>query len=502
MEKMNLPGHEQQPDDISCPACGTFVGALSRCPNCGAAIVKRMSVRLTRYAALILGLLGLVSLYLMSISREIPLVTIGEIDPMMNFAYVRIEGTVNGDVRMFKQGEYVRSLRFFVDDGTGEIPVVAYRSQAEALVKADRVPRAGDKIRVAGSLAVSAEDNITLRLQVPEQLVLDRSEAKTIGVAEVTVDLEGQNVSVEGVIVAVSPPPQGTKKPWKVDVRDDSGTATVSFWQDVYEDVEDKMSLAPGENVRARVSVGSYMGKVQLNLVHGADISFPREARTQKQARKSTAGPAAPRQAKDLVPLAEVTADKVGQTIRVTGRVESIQEPEADTKAPWLVTIREGDVELQVVYWDTVARNLKGAKPVPNALIEVTGKVEEYEGKIQIKVTFSNQIRLVDVRPPSVEPVNPGEAMPPSKVTAKMVGQVLTVAGTLGEPESLKSGVKYPLSEGDGTLTLLLWDRNVTGRNRDSLRPGMRVAVVGTIGEYKGELQIVPASDQAIAIQE
>jgi hypothetical protein len=45
-----------------------------------------------RYVALVLGTLGLGFLYLTALHREIPVVKIGGIKPMMNFATVRVAG--------------------------------------------------------------------------------------------------------------------------------------------------------------------------------------------------------------------------------------------------------------------------------------------------------------------------------------------------------------------------------------------------------------------------
>ena len=135
-----------------------------------------MSVRVFRYAALGLGTIGLGLLYLMAIHRELPVVKIGEIKPTMNFAYVRVVGTVAGDPRIFKEVGKVRSLRFTVDDGTGEISVTAFRSQAEDLVDQHKVPASGDRVEVAGALSITADDDVVMRLQVPEHLILTRAE--------------------------------------------------------------------------------------------------------------------------------------------------------------------------------------------------------------------------------------------------------------------------------------------------------------------------------------
>lgn len=392
-----LPGHSYQPDDIRCPKCGHFVGALTRCPNCKARVPKRMSVRAVRMAAIVLGVVGLFLLYLMARHREIPLVRIADIQPMMNFAYVRIEGTVSGDARLYREGDRVRSLRFFVDDGTGEIPVTVYRAQAQTLLEEDRIPRAGDRVEAAGSLSVSADDNIQLRLQVPSQLVLERAKVESTPLSAITSDLENQPVEVVGRIVAVAPPPEGTRRPWNVRIGDDEVTQTLIFWGDVYDRIEGRERLQPGQRVRARATVETHRNRPQLKVLTGRDLVFldgeeptPTGDKPEPARREPSAYP--------KTPIGDITADHRGRRVTVEGVVTDAFSPSPGSRAPHRLTLEADGKTLDVIFWEAVAGRLRGL-PGNGLLVEAGGTIDEYKGRLQLKVASSE--RLIVREPPS-----------------------------------------------------------------------------------------------------
>jgi len=494
MNQASLPGQDSQPEDIHCTECGHFVGALTRCPKCGAPVHKRLSLKALRYAAVLLATVGLGLLYLMVTHREIPLVKIGELKPTMNFAYVRIAGTVSSDARAFKEGGKVRSLRFMVNDGSGEISVTAFRAQAEALAEAGKIPNAGDRVEVAGSLSVTADDDVVMRLQVPEQLVLTRAEAEITPLEEITGAMVGKNLVVEGTITAVEAPKPQSKQPWVIRIADGTGEREITFWESIYADITDKVLLIKGTPVRARVVVKTYREQLQLSLNRGSDLEFTGAG----AAGKMTAGPGAPTGRAREVSIADITADLEGEVVRVKGRVAEVNPPKEE-KAPHEVMLEDGGSKIRVVYWDTVARNLKANKPMVGALISVRGMVGVYEEQLQLKVNHSDQISLVDVLPESkAKPAGGDAAIADIKKSDE--GKVFTVRGKLGEPRSVRGGVIYPLSEGAATISMVLWDRNVPGDARDQLTSGCSVIVSGEIKVFKDELEIVPASAQALQV--
>ena len=153
-----------------CPVCDRFVGAAGVCPYCDAGGVTPRGTRMLRYAALLLAGLGLLFLYLAATHRDIPVIRIGEIGPTMNFAYVRVVGSVKKSPYVAKEDGEVDYVSFLVSDGSGSIRAAAYGDVARKLVDANRLPEKGERVDVAGSLSVTADGRTRLRLQSPAQL--------------------------------------------------------------------------------------------------------------------------------------------------------------------------------------------------------------------------------------------------------------------------------------------------------------------------------------------
>ena len=506
-----LPGQEDQPQGILCSSCGRFVGALTRCPHCGARVSKRLSIRVCRYAALLLATCGLGLLYLMATHQEIPMVRIGDVKPTMNFAYVRVVGTVSGDARVFKEGDRIRSLRFMVDDGSGELMVSAFQAQARKLAEDDRVPRIGDRVEVVGSLSVTADEDVVMRLQVADQLVLTRAEMPMTPLGEIAAASAGKSIMIEGTIGTITAPRAGSKAPWAVEVKDSTGTRRMTLWRSVYDELPDKTLLAPGALIRARTSVKSYRNEIQLSLDRGADLQFP----ATRAAGAMVAGPGAPKTEAKTVSVGEVTPDLAGQMVQVTGQVSAMKEPAPGSKAPCSLTLKDGDKQIEVVYWETVAAHLKDNKPVVGAKMTVRGVVGTYKEKLQIKVGHADDLKMADTTPAAVAPI----AAPPvpsaaptaapaaakemqiGSITMAMTGTTVAVKGKLGDPTGIKGGEIYPLTDSSGTIKLLLWDRVMPVAERDKLTAGCPVSVSGKILEYKGSLEIVPQNRRSFTVQ-
>ena len=371
MQQTPLPGHEQQPKDIYCPVCNHFVGALSRCPHCGAYVRKRVSLRVVRWGAILLGTLGLFLLYLMSIHKDIPIVKIGEIEPTMNFAYVRIAGTVVGDTRVYRTGTAITGLRFHIDDGTGEIPVNAYKKQAIAMVEQDQLPRMGDHVDVAGSLSVSADDQIRLRMQAMDQLHIDSMAVPSVSLRELRRRSDPSPVSVEAVIDKINVPPPGSGKPWKLRISDGTASMDVSFWDDVYQDIPNKEKLGPGMAIRARVQPDEYRGRTQLKLGTGRDLEFLKEA------------------------PADIGTILKKEELEAEGVVKNFYRAKRDA-VPNLLILQSGDEETVVVFWNDIRSQLDIDIFEKGMRLQVKGILDEYKGKKRIKIITPDGIRQLD----------------------------------------------------------------------------------------------------------
>ena len=501
--KQALPGHETQSQEMNCPSCGRFVGAVTKCPYCGAKVEKRMSLVAIRWAAVLLATLGLFLLYLMAKHRDIPVVMLGNIQPTMNFGQIRVVGQVDSDARTFKNG----GMGFNVSDGTGAIMVFVSQKQAKDLVAQNLVPKAGDGIDFAGGLNISDEE-ASMRLLSVNDLKLTRAAAVSVRLADVNDSLVGSAVSLAGKVVEVIAPAPDSKRPYDIKIADASGEQTINCWPAEFDQIQGKDALA-GAFVRVRVSVATYKDKLQLKLASGLDLEITDGLAAVVEAPKSAAQKAAATYQKEnpapkrdfsrgrlseAIPIASITAAQDEKTVKVRGRVAFVNVPEAGSKQPFSLILQDGDASIRVTYWSNVDA-VVAPKPAVGAEFEVEGVVDVYQGKPQLKVESGYKIVQVAAAPlaeassaPAAD--SPAAATSISAITIADKGQVRAAQGTLGAPRALGKGTAYALSDDSGSIDLVLWDSIVPDEVRSALKEGLKVSAVGVVGEYESQLQL------------
>ncbi|MDD2239147.1 MAG: OB-fold nucleic acid binding domain-containing protein [Kiritimatiellae bacterium] len=490
--KQALPGHETQSSEMNCPSCGRFVGAVTKCPYCGAKVEKRMSLTATRWAAVLLATIGLFLLWLMAVKRDVPVVKLGDIQPTMNFAQIRLEGEVKTDARPFRTG---MGMSFHFTDGTGAVIVFITKKQMDEMIENNLTPKAGDQVSFIGSLNVS-DDQMSMRLLSVKEFHLTRAVAESVQLADITKKLKGSAITIAGTVTKLEVPPEESKRPYALQLKDASGEQVVNFWQAEYEQIENPDAL-PGANVRLRVNVGTYRDKVQLTLGSGLDLEIldgppaTDDSRTPAQQAAETYRKKAPPRdfsrgraaTAEAIPLSDITADKKGHTVRVQARVASVTPPQPDSKQPFAVLLRDGDTSLRVTYWSNVDERIAD-KPVPGALFEMEGVVDVFRDRPQLTVESGYKVRQVEAAPAAPEPV----AI--ASISAADKGQIRTIEGTLGAARDLGKGTAYTLTDDSGAIDLILWHSTVPADVRTPLAEGQTVAATGTIGEYDGQLQL------------
>lgn len=140
--------------DSLCPICQRYIGPVSSCPYCDANSGKSPLLKWLRIIALLIGIGGVGLLYLTARHKEIPVVLIADISPTMNYAYVRIAGTVSERPYVGRDNSKVS---FVVDDGTGTIRVEARGRVSRALAEQDGIPRAKSDVEIIGCLRATAD---------------------------------------------------------------------------------------------------------------------------------------------------------------------------------------------------------------------------------------------------------------------------------------------------------------------------------------------------------
>lgn len=503
--KQALPGHETQSSEMNCPSCGRFVGAVTKCPYCGSKVEKRMSLVATRWAAVLLATIGLFLLWLMAVKRDVPVVKLGDVQPTMNFAQIRLEGDVKTDARPFRTG---MGMSFNFTDGTGSVIVFITKKQMDEMIEKNLTPKAGDHVSFVGSLNVS-DDQMTMRLLSVKEFVLTRAVAESTRLADITKALKGSAITIAGKVTELETPPADSKRPYALHLQDDSGQQIVNFWQAEYDQIDTPDAL-PGAYVRLRVSVATYRDKVQLTLGSGLDLEIldgppaaPDTRSPAEQAAETYRKKAPPRDfsrgraaTAEALSLSDISADQKGHTVRVRARVASVTPPQPGTKQPFAVILRDGETALRVTYWSNVDE-LIADKPVPGAIFEMEGVVDVYRDRPQLMVESGYKVRQVEAAPAPAAAPAPGAI---SAISIADKGQIRTVEGTLGAPRDLGKGTAYTLTDDSGAIDLILWHSTVPANVRDPLAEGQNVAATGTIGEYDGQLQLKANSGESVRI--
>ncbi len=522
-----------------CPSCGRFVGPYARCPHCGADVGQRLAVRTLKYGSLLLAVAGLAVLLLVAARSEVPVVRTGDLAATMNWAYVRIEGVVS------RQPVYepaaadesaAASLTFWVWDGTGEMMVVAYRTEAETLLERDLLPVMGDGVSLAGTLRLK-EDFGYLVLNDAEQMEARFSETLAMLAAEINAGLRYQKVRLRGVIRETREPYEGLRV---ASLRDASGTIDLVLPEMALAARAGLPPLAVGQAVEVVGAVDLYRDTVQVSVGRPDDVVLLDEELQIAPSRE----------------ISSLSTSDVGRLVAVEGNLSAIDPFSAGVK--WILS--DGSSTVTLLLWqDTYDALPPSARPGPGATVRAQGLVAEYRGELEIVPELPADIVVLappEATPPpapSAAPSSPEAAPSPTSlppalpsssptlrplpgltpspmpsatrppgpqpspsppptpaietraiaaITTADLGRTLTIerAG-IADVDYLSKGVKFTLTDATGSIALILWqDVLEETPERHGLLPGSQVRVTGRIDEYEGELEIVPRAGEAVKV--
>lgn len=359
-------------------------------PVYGHQVKRPMRVRALQAASLVLAVAGLILLYLYSVNREIPTVQISEITPTMNFAYVQITGEVTRDAYIFKSGGIV----FNLNDGTGEIAVMGGRAQAEALKNAGKLPRYGDRVEVAGSLNVSAEQEIKLRMQSATQMTLRRKRKArrlvepNISLSDIKPAHKGDTVFVVGLLKEISLPRPGSKAPYVLTIEDAGTELEIIFWDKVFQGLEQKLPTL-GQKLSARGRVDIYRGKLQLKIWEATELRElteleGREYRTSNKDPKKEPEKEPEKEKKErhggLFRIDDITANQEGDIFTVIG---TLGEPRSIRRGV-IYPIADESGEMVVLFWDKQVSGEERDALESGIRLRVTAPLVVYKGILEL----------------------------------------------------------------------------------------------------------------------
>ena len=443
-----------------CPSCGHFIGPRDTCPHCGAHNSDRMTLRAIKIAAVSVTAVGLLLLWLLAARAEPPTVPIGQVGATMNLAYVRLMGRVSGGPGYDPDSHY---LTFWLSDDSGEIYVAAYRNEAEELLAQANVPALGDHVSVAGTLRVR-EDFTSLTINAADQLDVTTPEPSERAIAEIDPYSELERVRLRGQIRDIRQPYEGLIL---IGLRDGTGLIEIAVPEETLALTGPLPPLRPGQAVIVEGTVTFYKDTPQLTLTDVTDLTPLAETA-------------------EIAPLylvSAISSQDMGRWVGVKGFLTEIAHFSAGVK----LTLDDGSGEITVLLWQDLYDELQGNIALEEgAALTVYGQLSEYRDELEIIPELPVDVQAAAALPsPQILAIG--------DLSADDVGSRVELDGTLGEPDPFSAGVKFALDDGTGRITLLLWqdvyDDLAAGQ---TLQAGTKVSVVGELGEYRGELEIIP----------
>lgn len=455
-----------------CSQCGRYIGPYEACPYCGARVNGRVSVRAVKRAAVVLAIAGLFVLWLTATHSPLPQIPIGQIGATANMAYARVEGWVVRGPHYYPDSGY---LSFTVADETGEIRVTAYRKESDALRAEERVPALGDRVSVAGTVQVR-EGGMALTINVPEHVEVIRPEPTERTLGSLTSSDRLLRVRVRGQVWTVRQPHTGLTL---ITLRDPTGALDVVVDRDLEALTGGLVPPAPGESVEVVGTVDLYQSTPQIVPLSVLDIIPLPE----------------PVEVASLFPIGELRSDNAGQMVAVEGEVAQVEGFSSGVK----LTLEDGTGEVTVLLWQDLVQGLGDpAALAVGARLRVVGELALYRGRLEV----------VPGRPMDVEVLaraaGVGEDAPQmtiGELEADRAGEVVTVEGAVIDIESFAGGFRFALEDGTGQVALVLPLAVYDGLADPAvLNLGSWVRATGLVGVYQDQLQVVPASGDAVEV--
>lgn len=500
----------------TCPSCGRFVGPLEKCPYCGADIKKRLPLKYLRLACLILAVAGIALLLYGVSGSSTPATKIGNVGATMNYAYVKIKGTVT---RGPMYDADTKALRFYIADDTGEIQAATFRDVTEQLIAQNKIPTTGDAIQVEGTLRVR-DDFTSFNVASANKLTLTPPSVSEISIKEIGYDDELRYVTVRGDVREIRTPYEGLTL---VSLGDAGGEIDVAFNADIEKLYGALPTFELGDSVQVQGIVTYFRDSPQLFLRHPRDFK--------KLDVDNTAG------TKNRI--GDLDESRVNQRVQVSGNVTRVSKFSQGMRA----VIADDTGEITVVLWQDVYDEIGNASDLQKgAHVNVLGKLTQYRGELEIVPNRAGDVRIspavaqnvltaagnattAAVRAtvpgyssgtytPTASTILPTETPRPTRAptaapVARTIGSItaadkdarVIVSAKISRASKFSQGMRYTLDDGTGKITLLIWADVLEKISvRDELKAGAEIRVTGQVDLFNDELEIIPERAQDVEL--
>ena len=175
------------------------------------------------------------------------------------------------------------------------------------------------------------------------------------------------------------------------------------------------------------------------------------------------------------LPFSSIDESQVGKSVTLEGTVVALKEPEAGTKRPYVLTISDGAEQLDVKFWADQYAQIANPHSLTGTPVRVRAAVKLYRDKVDLSLKKGSDLQRVVPAPEASV----------SEVTAELVGQTVTVRGSVAKidpPKKEKAPWSVTLADPDSgaRLAVKYWD--------DAREAFARQPAVGDVFEFTGEV--------------
>jgi DNA/RNA endonuclease YhcR with UshA esterase domain len=324
-------------------------------------------MRALKLLTVLLALSSTIALILASRATSRPLLSIAQVRPSMNFAYVRIAGVVPAYPSLADD-----FLSFRVLDDSGEMRVMAYRSTREQLRAQRRIPMPGDRVSVEGTLRIR-DDDASLILNAADALSLHTPDAMPVRLAALDALQLGARAQISGQVRRLRDVSDALRI---ATLRDGNAVADVLMPLDnaMFGDAPE---IQVGDWISVTGGVGEYRGAKQLLPSAAKAILRVRHAARDESAHA----------------IAALDKSKLGQWVMIVGQVSDLRPITGGMRVD--VSDASG-ASMTVVMFDSVWQSL----PVSLTLsvgdpVRMQGELAEYRGELEILPELPVDVELI-----------------------------------------------------------------------------------------------------------
>jgi len=464
------------------------------------------------------GIVALLILCLFSVQVPAEIVPIDSINESHIGKWKTVKGRI---VNIIPPNSEKAPYAIYLTDDTETLRVVVWQDVYKKIAIKDQL-KPGCEIIVSGKIN-EYSNNLNLYLNDPRDILppdsknipsKDESAAPPLPAGVLTpgaVDNSqmDETVTIQGQVEQVEPAWNATA-PHSIFLQGPDGTLRVVYWSKVADSLDSRIPV-PGRWLRIKGEVGEFRGELQLKVDHSKDIelidsTLPSNGATTKVAVKGKASAASSRSSQEnplvLAPR-DIGRDQLGDYVDVKGKIVDF-EGSWQPSAPNKVTLSDGTGNILVVYWPDLAQRLKPEqKPQIGKSMRAVGRLDEYRGEIQVKVSSAkNIIPLGNDKPTQKTGLKP-MLVSIDSITRDYLDIQVAIKGAITRIAEVNGGRILEVTDSSGSISVPLWDDVAQNcPDEKEISKGAEVLVRGVVDLYerKDEIQIKLLEGQHIKV--